>query len=251
MELLLDLNIKQLKQDLFEIYKDEIKVKINDLEKTFEENGYIILQPMNYINRNLTDLEIIDKKNFNNDEARNICTELAIEQFINKLKQDYTQFIDKTRKGYTKSNQRKYTWYEFNDRDSKHTIVVIQCELTKELPTGSELYQAIRYSRRKNSDGSYKRNIKINVEDSENELKKIFLGILLHTKFNIKQPTANTLRFDCNPCHKPKIKSGYLSLYMDYYDSVKLLDEDNQIIDPDYYVPLDLTHICKDRSSIR
>lgn len=251
MELLLDSNIKQLKQDLFELYKDEIKAKLKDLEQTFKNNGFIILQPLTYINRNLTDLEIIDKKNFNNDQARNIYTELAIEQFLNKLRADYKRFIDKQRHGYTKSNQRKYAWYEFNDRNDKHTIVVIQYELAKELPTGSELIQAIQYGRRKNSDGSYKRNIKVNVEDSENELKKIFLGILLHTKFNIKQPTAKTLRFDYNPSHKPTIKSGYLSLYMDYYDSVELLDEKNNIIDPDYYVPLDLVHICKDRSSIR
>ena len=163
MELLLDSNIKQLKQDLFEIYKDEINVKINNLEKTFEENGYIILQPMNYINRNLTDIEIINEKNFDDDEIRNICTELAIEQFLNKLRADYKRFIDKQRHGYTKSNQRKYAWYEFNDRNDKHTVVVIQYELAKELPTGSELIQAIQYGRRKNSDGSYKRNIKIRI----------------------------------------------------------------------------------------
>lgn len=239
MELLLDSHIKQLKLDLFETYKKEINAKINDLEKTFEENNYIILQPKNYINRNLTDIEMIEKKNFDDNGIRNICTELAIEEFIKKVHQD------------TKENQRKYALYEINDRNKTFTVIIVAHDLAKELPSSSELYQAIRYSRAKNSDGSYKRNIKINVEDSKNEIKKIFLGILLHTRLNIKQPTANALTFAFNPSHKPTIKNGYLSLYMDYYDSVELLDEDNQIIDPDYYVPLDLVHICKDRSSVR
>lgn len=242
MEFLSDVRITRFKQDLAETYKDEIKAKINDLEKTFEENDYIVLQPMNYINRNLTDIEIINNKNFNNDAARNIYTELAIDQFIKMVRQDITKDWD---------DQQKYALYEINDCNKTFTVIIVAYDLAKELPRPSDLYQAIQYGRRKNSDGSYKRNIKINVEDSENELKKIFLGILLHTKFNIKQPTANALRFDCNPSHKPTIKSGYLSLYLDYYDSVKLLDEENNIIDPDYYVPLDLAHICKDRSSIR
>lgn len=43
MEFLNDAHIKQLKSDLFETYKKEINAKINDLEKTFEENDYIIL----------------------------------------------------------------------------------------------------------------------------------------------------------------------------------------------------------------
>lgn len=241
MELLSDVRITRFKQDLAETYKDEIKAKINDLEKTFEENDYIVLQPMNYINRNLTDIEIINNKNFNDDAARNIYTELAIDQFIKMVRQDITKDWD---------DQQKYALYEINDRNKTFTVIIVAYDLAKELPRPSDLYQAIQYGRHKNSDGSYKRNIKINVEDSENELKKIFLGILLHTKFNIKQPTANALRFDCNPSHKPTIKSGYLSLYLDYYDSVKLLDEENNIIDPDYYVPLDLTHICKDRSAV-
>lgn len=189
MEFLNDALVKQLKSDLFEAHKKEINTKINDLEKTFEENGYIILQP-------------------------------------------------------------KYALYEINDCNKTFTVIIVAHDLAKELPQPSELYQTIRYGRAKNSDGSYKRNIKINVEESKNEIKKIFLGVLLHTRLNIKQPTANALTFAFNPSHKPTIKSGYLSLHLDYYDSVELLDEDNQIIDPDYYVPLDLVHICKDRSSV-
>ena len=234
MELLLDSHIKQLKLDLFETYKKEINTKINDLEKTFEENNYIILQPKNYIDQNLADIEMIEKKNFDDDTTRNICTELAIKEFIRKVHH------------HTKEDQPKYALYEINDCNKTFTVIIVAHDLAKKLPSSSELYQAIRYSRAKNSDGSYKRNIKINVEDSKNEIKKIFLGILLHTRLNIKQPTANAF----NPSHKPTIKNGYLSLYMDYYDSVELLDEDNQIIDPDYYVPLDLVHICKDRSSV-
>lgn len=241
MELLSDARITRFKQDLAEIYKDEIKAKINDLEKTFEENGYIVLQPMNYINRNLTDIEIINNKNFNDDAARNIYTELAIDQFIKMVRQDITKDWD---------DQQKYALYEINDRNKTFTVIIVAYDLAKELPRPSDLYQAIRYGKAKNSDGSYKQNIKINIEDSKNEIKKIFLGILLHTKFNIKQPTAKTLTFAFNPSHKPTIKSGYLSLHLNYYDSVELLDEDNQIIDPDYYVPLDLVHICKDRSSV-
>lgn len=251
MELLSDVRITRFKQDLAETYKNEIKAKINDFEKTFEENGYIILQPMNYINRNLTDIELINNKNFNDDNVRNICTELAIEQFISELKQDYTQFINKLRKGYTKSNQRKYTWYEFNNLDGKRTIIVIPYELAKELPTTSELYQALQHSRPKHSDGSCKRNVKIDITNSKDEIKKIFLGILLHTDLNINQPAHNELRFDCNPSHKPTIKDGYLKLY--HYDlkTVTLFDEDGRIIDPDYYVPLDLMHICKGRTRIK
>ena len=205
MEFLNDAHIKQLKSDLFETYKKEINAKINDLEKTFEENDYIILQPKNYIDQNLADIEMIEKKNFDDDTTRNICTELAIKEFIRKVHHD------------TKEDQPKYALYKINDRNKTFTVIIVAHDLAKELPLPSELYQAIRYGRTKNSDGTYKRNIKINVEDSKNEIKKIFLGILLHTKLNIKQPTANALTF---------------------------------AFDPDYYVPLDLVHICKDRSSV-
>lgn len=238
MEFLNDAHIKQLKSDLFETYKKEINAKIKDLEQTFKNDNYIILQPKNYINQNLADIEMIEKKNFDDDTTRNICTELAIKEFIRKVHHD------------TKKDQPKYALYEINDRNKTFTVIIVAHNLAKELPLPSELYQAIRYGRTKNSDGTYKRNIKINVEDSKNEIKKIFLGILLHTRLNIKQPTANALTFAFNPSHKPTIKSDYLSLHLNYYNSVELLDEDNQIIDPDYYVPLDLVHICKDRSSV-
>ena len=142
---------------------------------------------------------MIEKKNFDDDTTRNICTKLAIKEFIRKVHHD------------TKEDQPKYALYEINDRNKTFTVIIVAHDLAKELPLPSELYQAIRYGRTKNSDGTYKRNI----------------------------PTANAT-----------IKRGYLSLHLDYYDSVELLDEDNQIIDPDYYVPLDLVHICKDRSSV-
>ena len=107
MEFLNDTHIKQLKSDLFETYKKEINAKINDLEKTFEENDYIILQPKNYIDQNLADIEMIEKKNFDDDTTRNICTELAIKEFIRKVHHD------------TKEDQPKYALYEINDR-TKH-----------------------------------------------------------------------------------------------------------------------------------
>ena len=203
MEFLNDALVKQFKHNLAETFKEEINVKIKDFKKTFKENGYIILRPKNYIDQNLADIEMIEKKNFDDDTTRNICTELAIKEFIRKVHHD------------TKEDQPKYALYEINDRNKTFTVIIVAHDLAKELPLPSELYQAIRYGRTKNSDGTCKRNIKINVEDSKNEIKKI-----------------------------------YLSLHLDYYDSVELLDEDNQIIDPDYYVPLDLVHICKDRSSV-
>lgn len=126
MEFLSDVRITRFKQDLAETYKD----KINDLEKTFEENGYIALQPMNYINRNLTDIEIINNKNFNDDTARNIYTELAIDQFIKMVRQDITKDWD---------DQQKYTLYEINDCNKTFTVIIVAYDLVKELPTGSEL----------------------------------------------------------------------------------------------------------------
>ena len=140
MEFLNDTHIKQLKSDLFETYKKEINAKINDLEKTFEENDYIILQPKNYIDQNLADIEMIEKKNFDDDTTRNICTELAIKEFIRKLHHD------------TKEDQPKYSLYEINDRNKTFTVIIVAHDLAKELPLPSELYQAIRYGRTKNSD---------------------------------------------------------------------------------------------------
>lgn len=61
---------------------------LTENEKTFEENDYIILQPKNYIDQNLADIEMIEKKNFDDDTTRNICTELAIKEFIRKVHHD-------------------------------------------------------------------------------------------------------------------------------------------------------------------
>ena len=86
--------------------------------------------------------------------------------------------------------------------------------------------------------------MKINVENADEEIKNIFLGILLHTDFYIQKPTPTSGIFG-NKQHKATIKTGYLSLHKLGNQTVELLDETGKTINPEHYVALDLIKICK------
>lgn len=204
MELLNDTLVKQFKHNLAETFKEEINVKIKDFKKTFKENGYIILRPRNYINQALTDLKIINENNFTDDQVQLICIELAIKQFIESVNQS----IKSTKK--EGKHQHKYALYEMRDRENNLYVVIID------------------YSIAKNAD---------------EEIKNIFLGILLHTDFYIQKPAPTSGIFG-NRQHKATIKTGYLGLRKLGNQTVELLDESGKTINPEHYVALDLIKVC-------
>lgn len=240
MEFLSETQLNRFKYDLAEIYKEEIKAKIKNFKQTFKENGYIILKQTNYINKNLADLQIIKNKNFDADQTRCICDEIAIEQYVESISQSikHTKTDEK--------HQHKYTLYKMLDRYYRLTYIIIPYEIAKELPNDETLQHAIDYN---NSDKQM-RNVKINVDHASKEIKKIFLGILLNTEWNIDQPTTEQFTFLHNPSHTPTITNGYLSLYMNDNGHVVLRDEANNVIDPEFYVPLDLFEVCKNRTCL-
>ena len=231
MEFLSETHLNRFKYNLSEIYKEEIKAKIKNFKQTFKENGYIILKQTSYINKNLADLQIIKNKNFDADQTRCICDEIAIEQYVESISQ---------------SNQHKYALYKMLDRYYNITYIIIPYEIAKKLPNDETLQHAIDYN---NSDKQM-RNVKINVNHASEEIKKIFLGILLNTEWNIDQPTTEQFTFLYNPSHTPTITNGYLSLHLNDNGKIVLLDEANNIIDPELYVPLDLFDTCKNRTRL-
>lgn len=222
MEFLNDALVKQFKHNLAETFKEEINVKIKDFKKTFKENGYIILRPRNYINQALTDLKIINENNFTDDQVQLICVELAIKQFIESVNQSI------------KSTKR--------DRENNLYVVIIDYSITKELPSQHDLNRAIILSDRKNYEEPAQ-NVKINVENADEEIKNIFLGILLHTDFYIQKPAPTSGIFG-NRQHKATIKTGYLGLRKLGNQTVELLDETGKTINPEHYVALDLIKVC-------
>lgn len=237
MELLNDTLVKQFKHNLAETFKEEINVKIKDFKKTFKENGYIILRPRNYINQALTDLKIINENNFTDDQVQLICVELAIKQFIESVNQS----IKGTKK--EGKHQHKYALYEMRDRENNLYVVIIDYSIAKELPSQHDLNRAISLSGRKNYEEPAQ-NVKINVENADEEIKNIFLGILLHTDFYIQKPAPTSGIFG-NRQHKATIKTNYLSLRKLDNQTVELLDETGKTINPEHYVALDLIKICK------
>ena len=232
MEFLNDALVKQFKHNLAETYKDEINVKIKDFEKTFKENGYIILRPKKYINQALTDLKIIDENNFTDDQVRLICAELAIKQFIENASQNIKEKL-----------RPKYALYEMRDRYNDLYVVIVDYSIARELPSRHDLNRAITLSDRKDYEEPAQ-NVKINVENADEEIKNIFLGILLHTDFYIQKPAPTSGVFS-NKQHKTTIKTGYLSLRKLGNQTVELLDETGKTINPEHYVALDLIKICK------
>lgn len=183
MEFLSETHLNRFKHDLAEIYKEEIKAKIKNFKQTFKENGYIILKQTNYINKNLADLQIIKNKNFDADQTRCICDEIAIEQYVESI----SQSIEHTKTDG--KHQHKYALYKILDRYYNITYIIIPYEIAKELPNNETLQHAIDYN---NSDKQM-RNVKINVDHASEEIKKIFLGILLNTEWNIAQPTTKKI----------------------------------------------------------
>lgn len=236
MEFLNDALVKQFKHNLAETFKEEINVKIKDFKKTFKENGYIILRPRNYINQALTDLKIINENNFTDDQVQLICVELAIKQFIESVNQS----IKSTKK--EGKYQHKYALYEMRDRENNLYVVIIDYSIAKELPSQHDLNRAINLSDRKDYEEPAQ-NVKINVENADEEIKNIFLGILLHTGFHIQKPAPTSGIFS-NRQHKATIKTGYLSLRKLGNQTVELLDETGKTINPEHYVALDLIKVC-------
>ena len=236
MELLNDTLVKQFKHNLAETFKEEINVKIKEFKKTFKENGYIILRPRNYINQALTDLKIINENNFTDDQVQLICVELAIKQFIESVNQS----IKNTKK--EGKYQHKYALYEMRDRENNLYVVIIDYSIAKELPSQHDLNRAINLSDRKDYEEPAQ-NVKINVENADEEIKNIFLGILLHTGFHIQKPAPTSGIFG-NRQHKATIKTGYLSLRKLSNQTVELLDETGKTINPEHYVALDLIKVC-------
>ena len=132
------------------------------------------------------------------------------------------------------------------DRYYNLTYIIIPYEIAKELPNEETLQHAIDY----NNSNTQMQNVKINIGHASEEIKKIFLGILLNTEWDITQPSNKTFTVLYNPSHKPTIKNGYLSLYLNDNGNVVLLDEAKNIIDPELYVPLDLFEVCKNRTCL-
>ena len=240
MEFLSETHLNRFKYDLSKIYKEEIKAKIKNFKQTFKENDYIILKQTSYINKNLADLQIIKNKNFDADQTRCICDEIAIEQYVESI----SQSIEHTKTDG--KHQHKYALYKMLDRYYNITYIIIPYKIAKELPNDETLQHAIDYN---NSDKQM-RNVKINVNHASEEIKKIFLGILLNTEWDIAQPTTKTFTFLYNPAHTPTITNGYLSLHLNDNSKIVLLDEANNIIDPELYVPLDLFDTCKNRTRL-
>jgi hypothetical protein len=241
MEFLTDTHIKHLKHDLAETYKEEIKAKVKKFKHQFKDKGYLILLPNNYIEERLTDLKIVHENKYEQEQIRNICEEIAIERYIESIR----QHIKSTK--IEGKYQHKYSLHRMYNRQNELMYIVLPYELAKGLPQQFELERATNLCEYKYIDGSRVRNVKINVENARDEIKRIFLGVLLHTNWNIEQPNNKTFTFLWNSSHKPTIKNGYLSLLPIDDATVSLFDEAGQTIDPEYYVPLDLFEMCKDR----
>lgn len=129
------------------------------------------------------------------------------------------------------------------DRENNLYVVIIDYSIAKELPSQHDLNRAISLSDRKNYEEPAQ-NVKINVENADEEIKNIFLGILLHTGFHIQKPAPTSGIFG-NRQHKATIKTSYLSLRKLDNQTVELLDETGKTINPEHYVALDLIKICK------
>lgn len=128
------------------------------------------------------------------------------------------------------------------DRENNLYVVIIDYSIAKELPSQHDLNRAISLSDRKNYE-EHAQNVKINVENADEEIKNIFLGILLHTDFYIQKPAPTSGIFG-NRQHKATIKTGYLSLRKLSNQTVELLDETGKTINPEHYVALDLIKVC-------
>lgn len=241
MEFISNAHVKRFKHHLIETYNEEIKAKIKKFKQTFKDDGYLILQPKNYIEEWLIDLKIIHENKFCEEQIRQICNELAIERYVESIRQHIQG--TKTEGKY----QHKYSLHRIYDRHGELTYIVLPYELTKDLPQYVELERATSLCEYKYIDGSRVRNVKIDVENARDEIKRIFLGVLLRTNWNIEQPTNKAYSFLWNASHKPTIKTGYLSLLLTDDTTVSLFDEAGHAIDPEYYVPLDLFEKCKGR----
>lgn len=241
MEFISDAHVKHFRHTLAETYKEEIKAKVKKFKQEFKDTGHLILQPKNYIDEWLTDLKIINENMFSDEQIQNICTELAIERYIESIR----DHIKNTKTGG--KYQHKYSLHQMYDRHGELTFIILPYELTKDLPRQSELERATSLCEYKYIDGKLIRNVKIDVENARDEIKRIFLGILLHTNWNIEQPTNKAYTLLWNASHKPTINIGYLSLLLTDDMTVSLFDEAGHTIDPEYYVPLDLFEKCKGR----
>lgn len=241
MEFISDAHVKHFRHTLAETYNEEIKAQIKKFKQTFKKDGYLILQPKNYIEEWLIDLKIIHENKFCEEQIRQICNELAIEQYVESIRQHIKG--TKTEGKY----QHKYSLHRMYDHHGELTYIVLPYELTKDLPQYIELERATNQCEYKYIDGKLIRNVKIDVDNARDEIKRIFLGILLRTNWNIEQPTNKAYSFLWNASHKPTINTGYLSLLLTDDATVSLFDEAGHTIDPEYYVPLDLFEICKGR----
>ena len=242
MEFLNNALVKQFKHNLAETYKDEINVKVKDFKKTFKENGYIILRPTDYIKQKIADLEIIKENNLNDDQIQNICTEIAIDRYIGAIRQSVKD--TKIENDHQHKYRRKYALYEMYDRNNDFLVIILPYDVIKELPSPYNIYMATSNSPQKST-----KNIKIDVENANEEIKKIFLTISLHTNLYIQTPEPPLSIFS-NKRHEPVIKTGYLSLHPLGKQTVELLDEKGEIINPAHYIPLDLLKVCQGRTMV-
>lgn len=242
MEFLNDALVKQFKRNLAETFKKEINAKVKEFKKTFKENDYIILRPTDYIKQKLADLEIIEENNFTDDQIQNISTEIAIDRYINAIRQSVKD--TKIENDHQHKYRRKYVLYEMYDRNNDFVVIVMPYDVIKELPSPYNIYMATSNSPQKST-----KNVKIDVKNANEEIKKIFLTISLHTDLYIQTPVPPLSIFG-NKQPEPVIKTGYLSLHPLGKQTVELLDEKSEIIDPGRYIPLDLLKVCQGRTII-
>lgn len=139
------------------------------------------------------------------------------------------------------AKDRYHDWYKLYDKLSVE--INPDPEELKQLFNQESPIDPISLSNRKNYEEPAQ-NVKINVENADEEIKNIFLGILLHTDFYIQKPAPTSGIFG-NRQHKATIKTGYLGLRKLGNQTVELLDETGKTINPEHYVALDLINVCK------
>lgn len=119
------------------------------------------------------------------------------------------------------SIQSEYSFYKFNK-----SYIVLTHDLYRKIPNRKDILDLL--DRAKTIAGP---NIKIDTNDTKNELMYLFIGLLLNTDYQIDTTTIYTYSLT-----KPTITDGYLTLAINDKQII-VLDEDNNAINPYDYLP--------------
>lgn len=212
MKLLTETTVDEVISHIASQHEAEIDEHVKELRQQLSEQQYVIAIEPGRVEKRINSLQKITEGAYEKDEklVEAIIIDQANDKFLRQIRNDLAD----------------YGKYCKNFDENSDMYIVLDPEWEKELPLRSELNEVLDMAEETN-----KPTVHINMERKDEELRTLFMSLLLLTDMKLYVPKDD---------ETPAIDSGYLTVKVDDYYRVIVCGDDNTPLNPYNYLPLDM-----------